>query len=298
MLSVITVNYNSGDKVSLCVQSLLELAPVSQIIIVDNNSSDDSLERVKSRYPDDPKTQYVQNDSNLGFAVACNRGAEQARNDYLLYLNPDCRVPPHSINKLIDCLESAPGIGMVGGRIMNEDGTEQVGGRRTIPTPWRSLIRVFRMSFLARRFPRCFSDFNLHQQPVPDFPIEVEAISGACMLVSRQAYADVGGLDEEYFLHCEDLDWCMSFRNKGWKIMFVPDAEITHYQGACSRSRPIFVEWNKHKGMMRFYRKYFRHQYPGILMWFVAFGVWVRFSLLACYFSIRHFLRWLKCVCT
>ncbi len=294
MVSVIIVNYNSGDKVSLCVQSLLDLDAVSQIIIVDNNSIDESLEYVRARYPDAPKIQYVQNGSNLGFAVACNRGAEQSRNDYLLYLNPDCRMPPHTIEKLITCFGLSPEIGMVGGRIMNDDGTEQVGGRRTMPTPWRSLIRVFRISFLARKYPRWFSDFNLHQQPVPDHPIEVEAISGACMLVSREAYEDVGGLDEEYFLHCEDLDWCMSFRKKGWKIMFVPDAEVTHFQGACSRSRPIFVEWNKHKGMMRFYRKFFRKQYPGVLMWLVSFAVWLRFGLLACYFSVRHVLRYLK----
>jgi GT2 family glycosyltransferase len=143
----------------------------------------------------------------------------------------------------------------------------------------------------ADRWPRLFFDFHLHKQPFPDAPLEVEAISGALMLVRREAMADVGPLDEGYFLHCEDLDWCMRFRKKGWKILFVPDAPVVHYRGTCSRSRPIFVEWHKHKGMMRFYRKFFRHQYPGMLMWLVALGVWLRFGAVAMYYTARGFGR-------
>jgi hypothetical protein len=140
----------------------------------------------------------------------------------------------------------------------------------------------------AKRCPDLFFDFHLHKQPLPDWPIEVEAISGACMLVKREAVNDVGLWDEGYFLHCEDLDWCLRFRQHGWKIMFVPDAKVVHQKGACSRSRPIFVEWHKHKGMMRFYRKFFRDQYPGVLMWLVAAGVWSRFGAIATYYTVRR----------
>ena len=105
---------------------------------------------------------------------------------------------------------------------------------------------------------------------------------------------DVGLLDEGYFLHCEDLDWCMRFRKRGWKIMFVPDARVFHQKGACSKTRPIFVEWHKHKGMMRFYSKFFRHQYPGILFWIVGFGVWLRFGIIALNYSVKKFNLWLK----
>jgi len=101
---------------------------------------------------------------------------------------------------------------------------------------------------------------------LPDGAIEVEAISGACVLVKREVMEDVGLWDEGYFLHCEDMDWCMRFRQKGWKILFVPDARISHALGACSQSRRVLVEWHKHKGMLRFYRKFFRHQYPGDLL--------------------------------
>lgn len=291
-VSVIIVNFNSGDKLQLCIESLLKVDSNLEVVIVDNASVDDSLSRLDSTYGNDSRIQIIQNQENLGFAVACNIGARQTTGNYLFFLNPDCKVEEDSIAKLVTCLCDGPEIGMVGGLILNSDGSEQVGGRRAVPTPWRSLVRVFRLSCLSNRYPRLFSDFNLHLQPLPDHPIEVEAISGACMMVPRKAYEDVGGLDEGYFLHCEDLDWCMSFRKHGWKVKFVPDAKIAHFQGACSRSRRVFVEWYKHKGMMRFYQKHFRHQYPGVLMWFVAIGVWLRFGLLACYFSVRRFLKW------
>jgi GT2 family glycosyltransferase len=136
-------------------------------------------------------------------------------------------------------------------------------------------------------WPTIFFDFHLHKQPLPSGPIEVEAISGALMLVSRAALEDVGPWDEAYFLHCEDLDWCMRFRQKGWRILFVPDAPVIHYQGHSSRARPMFVEWHKHKGMVRFYRKFFSHQYPGFLMGLVGVAVWIRFSALL----ISHWIK-------
>ena len=112
-------------------------------------------------------------------------------------------------------------------------------------------------------------------------------ISGALMLVPRNAMERVGNWDERYFLHCEDLDLCMRFHDSGWKILFVPDAVVTHYQGGSSRARPIFVEWHKHKGMVQFYRKFFSHRYPGVLMWCVHFGVWLRF----CVVALRHWFH-------
>jgi len=150
-----------------------------------------------------------------------------------------------------------------------------------VPTPWRSFVRGFGLSRLAGRWPRLFSDFHLHREPLPDAPVEVEAVSGACTMVSRAAFADVGPWDEGFFLHCEDLDLCMRMARSGWEIRFVPDAPVTHLKGACSRSRPIRVEWHKHRGMMRFYRSHFRHQYPLGLMGLVWLGVWGRFLAIA-----------------
>jgi hypothetical protein len=113
-------------------------------------------------------------------------------------------------------------------------------------------------------------------------------------LIKREVFEQIGRWDDGYFLHCEDLDLCMQVRQKGWKILFVPDAPVIHYQGLSTSSHPITCEWHKHKGMIRFYRKFFRHQYPGPLMWLVTIGVWFRFAGVAIYHSLRHIGRWLS----
>lgn len=285
-VSIVIVNYNAGQFLIECIQSAL--SQVSEVLVVDNASTDLSLDLCAQRFPEEPKLKIIRNTVNLGFAAACNVGAAQATEPYVLFLNPDCILREGSLQRMVQVLETNAETGMVGGLLINEDGTEQAGGRRAVPTPWRSFVRAFGLYHFADYWPRLFFDFHLHKQALPDHPIEVEAISGALMLVRREAMEDVGLWDEDYFLHCEDFDWCMRFRQKGWKILFIPDAPVMHHKGVCSRSRPIFVEWHKHKGMMRFYRKFFRHQYPGVMMWLVALGVWLRFAAVATYYTARH----------
>jgi GT2 family glycosyltransferase len=283
-LSTIIVNYNAGPLLRKCVDSLLACPLDIEIIVVDNASSDASLDGLQ----DLSQVCVIRNPANVGFAAACNIGVQASSAPFLLFLNPDCFFQPDAIALLFAGLQSGDRVGMVGGLLVNEDGTEQGGGRRAVPTPWRSFVRAFGLQRFANCWPKLFYDFHLHKQPLPDSPIEVEAISGACMLVKRDVMEDVGLWDEGYFLHCEDLDWCMRFRQKGWKILFVPDARISHALGACSQSRRVFVEWHKHKGMLRFYRKFFRHQYPGVLMGLVVAGVWLRFGLAVVYLTARR----------
>ncbi len=283
-ISAIIVNYNAGALLRNCVDSLLNSTLDIEIIVVDNASSDSSLDGLSAL----PQIRIIRNTRNLGFATACNIGVQRATAPYLLFVNPDCYFQPDTMATLLAELQSGARVGMVGGLLVNPDGAEQAGGRRAVPTPWRSFVRAVGLARLADRWPRLFFDFHMHKQPLPDHPIEVEAISGACMMVKCEAVADVGLLDEGYFLHCEDLDWCMRFRRKGWKVMFVPAARVAHVRGWSSRSRPIFVEWHKHKGMVRFYRKFFRHQYPGGLMGLVILGVWLRFGLVVAYHTARR----------
>ncbi|MGE0644822.1 MAG: glycosyltransferase family 2 protein [Nitrospira sp.] len=288
-VSLIIVNYNAGRCLQDCVASALD--QVKEAIVVDNASIDDSVEKVEITFPSEPKLHLVRNRRNLGFAAACNVGLKRSSGSHLFFLNPDCILEPSSVPRLLKVFEQYPDVGMVGGLLVNPDGSEQAGGRRAVPTPWRSFVRAFGLSCFADRWPRLFFDFHLHKQPLPTDPIEVEAISGACMLVRRAAMQDVGHWDEGYFLHCEDLDLSMTLRRKGWKIMFVPDVRIVHRKGGCSKSHPIFVEWHKHRGMMRFYSKFFRHQYPGPVMWLVALGIWLRFGFVASYHSAMLALR-------
>lgn len=287
-VSAIIVNYNAGSILSEAVNLLLS-ASVTRIIVVDNNSQDNSMKDIARIADSHPSITYIRNSENLGFAKACNIGiAADKKSDYLLFLNPDCLIDKDAIVNLLACMKSSPQAGMAGPLLLDPDGKEQAGGRRAIPTPWRSFVRAFGLSKLHKRYPQIFSDFLFHEQPMPESPMEIEAISGSCMLVKREALLDVGHLDAGYFLHCEDLDWCMRFRQRDWKIMFVPNARVIHYKGVCSKTRPIFVEWHKHKGMMRFYRKFFHHQYPGALFWIVGFAVWLRFSAMAFHYSVHH----------
>ncbi|MDY0348443.1 MAG: glycosyltransferase family 2 protein [Tenuifilaceae bacterium] len=279
MISIILVNYNAGPLLARCIASALPQA--QDILVIDNASQDDSIALCQKEFSCAPQVRIFQNDKNLGFAAACNQGIRYAKGDFILFLNPDCLLSKKALSTLMDALLSDPRAGMAGGLLLNPDGREQEGGRRAIPTPWRAFVRAFGLHRLAGRFPELFFDFHLHTQPLPSTPCPVEAISGSCMLVKRETIADVGPWDEGYFLHCEDLDWCMRMGQKGWKILFVPSAPVFHTKGACSKSRPLFVEWHKHKGMIRFYRKFFSKDLPLPVMLLVVLGVWARFSLVS-----------------
>ncbi|MCU7828664.1 MAG: glycosyltransferase family 2 protein [Candidatus Thiodiazotropha sp. (ex Myrtea sp. 'scaly one' KF741663)] len=289
-VDVVIVNYNAGDILLECVKKIIKNIP-NLIIIVDNNSSDSSLGLCEQQLSGIQNIRIIKNSKNIGFAAACNVGMLETKGDAVLFLNPDCLIEPNVIELLYQVLTSDKSVGMVGGMLLNVDGSEQAGGRRAVPTPWRSFVRAFGLARFSQRWPRLFCDFNLCKQPLPKQQIEVEALSGACIMVKRKAVEEIGLWDEGYFLHCEDIDWCMRFRKKQWKVMFVPSAKIIHIHGACSKNNKIFVEWHKHKGMMRFYRKFFRHQYPGALMWLVAVGVWLRFGVVSSAIYAKQILK-------
>lgn len=286
---VIIVNYNAGDLLLACVASAFA-AGACTVIVVDNDSHDDSLMRLERAHAGRDSLRVLRNTANLGFAVACNQGARLSTAPNLFFLNPDTVVAADAIDRLLLALHNAPRIGMVGGFLSNQDGSEQPGGRRVFPTPRRAFMRAFGLSRLSKLSHSVWSDFLLHKEPLPTEPIVVEAISGACMLVKREAIESVGFWDEEYFLHCEDLDWCMRFHQAGWRVLFVPDAQVMHVFGGCSQHRPYFVEWHKHRGFLRFYRKFFRSKYPAVLWFSVVVGVWFRFCLVV----LRHATSRLK----
>lgn len=287
-LTIAVVNFNAGSYLLSCVRSAI--SQCDELVIIDNASTDGSMDDVTRAASPLANVIVVLNSKNLGFARACNIAVGASSGDLILFLNPDCILQPGAVNAMRRALRTHAGVGMVGGLLLNPDGAEQAGGRRLVPTPWRSFVRAFGLQKWKDRYPRLIEGYDLHLEPLPEAPEEVEAISGACMLVRKQALDEVGLLDERYFMHCEDLDWCMRFREKGWRILFVPAARIVHFKGACSATRPVFVEWHKHKGMVRFYRKFFRHQYPGALMWLVTLGVWLRFCAVMLSVLFRRFL--------
>jgi GT2 family glycosyltransferase len=280
VVSVIIVNFNAGPLLSKAVESVLSSSITVEVFVSDNGSTDGSLLSLRAFVGVDTRLQIIENRRNLGFARASNIALKQAQGEYILLLNPDAVIKPDTLARMLEVFAAYPETGMAGCLLRNPDGTEQIGCRRNIPTPWRSLVRVLRLGKLSPGHPR-FRNFILSKEPLPKKPIFIEAISGAFMLVRRKALEQVGSMDEGYFLHCEDLDWCMRFRRAGWQILFVPDVEVTHYKGTCSKNRPIRVMFHMHRGMARFYRKFFLHQYPWPIMSLLIAGVWTRFLLLA-----------------
>ena len=291
-VSIVIVNHNAGALITQCAQTALEQA--QEVSVMDNASTDSSSANLKSCFSQNNRFSLMVSKQNLGFAAGCNKGMTVATQPYILFLNPDCILGNESLHCMVEVLESNPTIGMVGGYLINPDGSEQGGGRRAIPSPWRAFVRGFGLYRLQKFWPRLFFDFHLNTQPLPLKPIEVEAISGALMLVRRDAISAMGGWDEDYFLHCEDLDLCMRFRQNDWKILFVPNAPVTHYQGTCSHARPYFVAWHKHRGMMRFYQKFFHHHYPAYVTPLIIGGVWLRFGISVLFYGVRDIYRLLR----
>ena len=277
----IIVNFNGGAFLKATVASALASPAVLRVIVVDNASTDDSLDLLSSESFN--RVTVIRNSENLGFAAACNVGLKEINAPYALILNPDCCLAETAVKLLIDAIASNERVGMAGPLLLNPDGSEQAGGRRGIPTPGRSIAQGFGLNrlrwFSADRLP----DFLMHRAPLPSHATDVEAISGACMMVRRTAITEVGPLDENYFLHCEDLDWCMRFHERGWRILFVPEARVTHYKGVSSKGRPFAVEWHKHCGMTRFYRKFLARKYPFWLTILVICGIWIRFLAVSGY---------------
>jgi GT2 family glycosyltransferase len=281
---VVIVNFNAGTFLTTAVESVMASPSVAHVYVVDNASTDGSLNLLPPGKDD--RLIIIRNTTNLGFAAACNLGLMPAVSENVLLLNPDCCVMEDAIDRLITALRSADRIGMAGPLLLNADGTEQAGGRRKFPMPSLTLAWATGAARLRRFLPFRYSDFLLYRDPLPKAPVEVEAISGACMMVRREMITDIGPLDEKYFLHCEDLDWCMRAWRGGWKILFVPDAKVIHHKGVSSRSRPLAVEYHKHNGMVRFYHKLLGQSRPRWFLALVEAGIWTRFGGLAA----RHYI--------
>jgi GT2 family glycosyltransferase len=295
LTSVVTVSFNSGDGLAACVRSVLASTVPVEVLVVDNGSTDLGLARLRETLGSDERRVSIRaNGANLGFACANNRALREARGEWLLFLNPDCVIEPTTIEQMRRALDTRADAGMAGGLIQNPDGTEQAGCRRERPTPEKAFVRAFGLGRLLQRWGGgggALRDFVRQGDPLPEGPVEVDAISGAFMFVRREALNAVGPLDEGYFLHCEDLDWCERFRQAEWKVLFVPGVVITHAKGGSSRGRPVRVLWHMHRGMIRYYRKFFRDRYPLPLLWLVALGVWVRFGALAGLALARQLVR-------
>jgi hypothetical protein len=257
------------------VASVLASASPVEVVVVDNASTDESVRLLREAHGSEPRLTLVENRRNLGFARACNQGLVRSNGNDILLLNPDAVLPPHGIARLRAALEAHPGAGMAGPLLVSPDGREQNGCRRDLPQLGTAFSHAFAVPRPLRS--RLGGDFVHAGEPLPAGPVPVEAISGACMLVRKAAIDAVGPLDEGYFLHCEDLDWCARFHAAGFGVLFVPEVTVVHDMGVSCRRRPIFAEWHKHRGMLRYYGRFLRPRHSAVAAAAVATGIGLRF---------------------
>lgn len=267
VVSAIVVSHDSGLDLAACVADLCAQDVPVQIIVVDNASHDGSTALLR----EDPALEWIGNARNLGFATACNQGAARARAPLLLFVNPDCRLAPDSVARLCLHLEAEPQLGILGARLLNPDGSAQAAAERRTPLPLRAIREAF----------------GGHKSTPPASPDastalrDVEATSGALMLMPRSVFERVHGFDQGYLLHCEDLDLCRRVLDAGYRIAVARDVSVTHLKGTSSRKRPVWVEWQKHRGMWRYFQKFDAAGSPWWLRLVVPLGLAAHFPLAA-----------------
>lgn len=273
------VNYNAGKLLQQCVNALRKSTIHTSITIVDNASSDGSSENLRHLYGNQSGIEFLFNPSNLGFAPAFNAVAGRADTDYVLILNPDCILEPTALEHLQAALENDSKAALAGPAVYDGEGSIQRATARRFPTPWRSLMTASGLWCLGKWFP-AFHGVEMNVSKSGAETEVVEAVSGACMLVRRSALEAVGYLDEGYNMHCEDLDLMYRLAEKGWHCLYVPQAGCAHQQGASSRSRPTWVHYQKHRGMLRFFRKFQAESTSWPIRILVYSGIWLRFVIL------------------
>ncbi len=258
-LSVIIVNYNVREFLHHALTSLRKAMKGirGEIIVVDNASDDGSVEMVRSRFRD---IQLIVNKSNLGFATANNIAIRHARGQAILLLNPDTVVQEDTMKVMLRFFDENPDAGIAGCKILNPDGSLQLSCRRSFPTAWVALAKI---SGLSSLFPgsRMFGRYNLTYLS-PEETYEVDAVSGSFMMIRREAYDAVGGLDESFFMYGEDLDWCYRVQQAGWKNYYVHGTQIIHYKGESTRRSSIDEIRTFYDAMHLFVQKHLQGSWP------------------------------------
>lgn len=237
-VSIIIVNWNTRDILRDCLQSVFEQTKdISfEVIVIDNASSDDSVQMIKSEFP---RVVLIENKENRGFATANNQGIQIAKGRYVLLLNSDTVVLDGAIQKTLTFADHHPDTAVVGCKVLNPDRSLQ-------PTcfMYPSLLNlVLSSTYLYKLFPRSrrFGRERMTWWDRNDIR-EVEVITGCFMLVRKEAIVQIGMMDESFFMYAEETDWCYRFKKAGWKLLFTPDAQIMHLGGQSSKSvRPKMI---------------------------------------------------------
>jgi GT2 family glycosyltransferase/lipopolysaccharide/colanic/teichoic acid biosynthesis glycosyltransferase len=251
-LSIIIVNYNTAHFVNQTINSVLNsnLDLEHEIIVIDNNSIDESCNIIKKNFKD---IYLIKNNKNLGFSKAVNKAVKKSKGEVILLLNPDTIVESFTIKKLYDFLLEDENRGIIGSKIINPDGKFQLSSRRAYPGIFTSICQVTGLSYL---FPRSkfFGKYN-YTYISNNSTHEVDSISGACMTFKRSLFNELKGFDEDYFLFFEETDFCIRAKKIGKKVCYYPKAITIHYRGESMKTAPFNISDIFYESLRTFYRK-------------------------------------------
>ncbi len=276
-ISAIVVSYFTGSVLARCLDALRLQAGVREIILVDNGNPEGAVEAAIGPVADGAPVRRLAGHGNIGFAAACNLGARTAEGDILFFVNPDAIIPPGGALALATNGSKRNGAWLMGAKIIDPDGAEQRGSRRATLTPWRAFVEATKLYNVAPRHPY-FRRFNLHGDPCPSDVTPVPVISGACFMLPKKDYWSIGGMDERYFLHVEDVDFCLRFAKSGGTVYFNPHVSVLHFKST-SDVDPAFVEMRKTSSMLRYFRTHFSEPYPAPFMWLVTLLLWTQLAV-------------------
>lgn len=243
MVSIVVLSYNTASYLTECLTSVYKNVQdlPFEIIVVDNNSKDNSVHMIKTRFP---KVKLIEEEENLGFAKGVNLGVKHALGEWVLFLNSDTRVNKGSLEALVEFARENPQAVVVGGKLRNKDGSTS-SSYSSFYTPLKTFLFLFWPKKKERKL---------------NTPAEVDWVSGGFMLVRKEIFDEVHGFDQHFFMYIEDMEFCFRLRKKGYKVYYNPKAVVEHIgQGSSNRSFAIIQIY---KGLLYFYKKHKRTEYP------------------------------------
>jgi len=253
-LSIVIPTYNAHEWIEQCLDSIRLHGPGSdyELLVVDDKSTDDTAAIVREKFPD---VRLFPNEKNVGFGRTVNVGLRAASGTYILVLNNDTWMHEGALDAMMAYLDEHSDTGVVGPKVLSGDGSLQQQCRRRIPTPAAALLYFSGVAKLFPKNPKVAG--YLMTAADENQTTEVDAVSGACLMVRRAVLDELHGFDEEYYLYGEDMDFCWRTKLAGWKVVYHPAATITHFggQGGTGKKRlDATIEW--HRAMWIFYRKH------------------------------------------
>lgn len=261
-LSIIILSWNVRDLLRACLASLPLAQPEVEVIVVDSASADGSAEMVRIEFP---QVKLIASAENLGYSRGNNLGLRAATGRYLFILNPDTEIVGDALAQITTYLESHPQVGVLGPQLISPDHSVQ-STRRRFPT---LITAFFESTWLQPLAPRRWLDHYYARDLSAEAVTEVDWVIGAALCVRREAYEQVGGLDESFFMYSEELDWCRRMKAAGWKVVYFPLAKVIHHEGRSSEQVPAATHIRFNSSKVRYFRKYHGVLAAEALRWFL-----------------------------